>query len=839
MQESKNVLRSQLKKISDTTKTLEGASFIQEEILSQINPNSYFARKVNFTFDKFYYAPYGGIIGVEHNNSESNLKIVDFYDSNLNHILALFPPVDHLKGHNDLYITPEDMILCIYDNMLHVYDIRNHLISKDKIFEFSNEETYLFSTFFEHGLFVGTSKGNIYFVDDFSEFSCKLFGTFDASTLPTYAACLPPTYYSYDESIPNVKHGAVVYIPIVKDAQQQLICVQQDQIDVIDFPFTIRSIEFNASYSMLFIITEFELIVYDYKFSQCYLQLDLSDCSYIRACWCGNSTILLTRENSAVMVGISEESIIYETESGCLITPEVDGARLITRENVRYIREIPKYTLEIAKRKRGNLSAKLLFSCSEKLAMATRDTMTELGDGLIEAINGCLDAITYFREPEITHQILKVIIQAKQHLKEFDHNKISKIIINKRICEQIAKSPYKMNLTYEQLLALGHKRLLMRLCNHQFHYLAFKIADYLNVSDEFIFDNWAYAVLLSGAKNENIVKKLKASNDVLDFVKLAKIAYERNLNTSKFSLLAFNHDNSINSNNANSENKVSMKEYVRQMIQKETEVLKNDNLKLATLLLDANPVKARSVPLLIQWGQWPAAISAAAKSNDAALISYTIDRAEEHINESTEIAQMVKKVLVENPIALRVWIIMHPNDNRISQYLIQSNHSKEAVSSEFVRYVDGIDDLQSAQTIIKKHGDSFDSKVMKRMAASNSLCDELHIPKMSSPYEVFDYILINSPSKAKSAARKLDLSNDEITARKIFVGQQQSVDSVPCKLLLETLNSLEDADFEEAINVLLFDYKRRDLVLELQEKIENKISRDILQEIVNNSNEVY
>ena len=87
------------------------------------------------------------------------------------------------------------------------------------------------------------------------------------------------------------------------------------------------------------------------------------------------------------------------------------------------------------------------------------------------------------------------------------------------------------------------------------------------------------------------------------------------------------------------------------------------------------------------------------------------------------------------------------------------------------------------------------------------------------------------PAKAKSVAMKLDLSNDEVVARKLFVGQRASESGEPGQLLLETMNSLEGSEFEEAVNVLL-DYKRKDLVLQLQDRIQNKVSRDMIQEIL-------
>lgn len=831
MKDTKVELRHCIRNISESLHKFEDTDFIIEDILpGELSPKAYFYRTVNFKYDKFFAAPYGGIIGCIHNTSSSDLKPIDFYDNRLNHFLALFPPIEYLRSPDNIYITPEEMIICLYDNMVFVYDQRGNLITAKQVFEENNEEEkYLFSAFFEYGCFIGTSSGNIYYISDFSDLKVEKFAEFDASTLPTYAVALPPTYYPFGDE-PDIKHGAVVFIPVYKDEQQKLICVQKDNVQEINFPSKIDYMEFNPSFNMVLIVCESEIFVYDYKISEGLLDLTLDDIPFIKACWCGNSTILLACEDKAVMVGISSQTITYEVEGGCFVTPEVDGARIISKDNIMYIREIQKVPLYIIKRKRNLPAVKLLFNCTEKLAQATHDTLDDLGDELSEAVDGCLEAVKFFREPEVTRSLLNVVVHSKDRVEGFNYSDFTKTVINKRTCEQISLDPCKMDLTLCQYLALGSDRLLMRLCNRCHHHLAFKIADYLNINDEFIFSNWAYSVLLSDAKNEEIISKLKQSTHVFDYVQLAKIAYDRKLNTSKFSVMAYMYNKSHN--DGDQSNFVKGKDYINQVIEKEKKELSERNLSLATLLLDANSVKARSVPLLIQWEQWASAISSASKSNDTGLIAYTIKQAEKHMNNSTEIQQMVKKVLLENPVALKIWILMNPESNEISQYLIQSGLGKEAVDYEIEKNINGTEEnIKKTKLLGKKYGSKFQSEIIEKAINIKKICTELQIPEKETPYQLIDYILENSPSNLRKVAKKLQLSNDEVIARKLYVGRKLSNESTPHQILIDLFNEIEPNYLEESAFVLL-DYDREDLLQSLIETTINPVSKQILEDIL-------
>lgn len=795
-------LKSHLYKLSNTT-------YILEPLMSTpLDEKDFFRRMVNFDTDRITAASHGGGFACYHKLASETSKPIEIYTNELSHILSVFPPKIPIDrggeekeeitiNFNTFYFTPEELIICLWTNLVFVFNQRGQIIDQIKLFELENKDEYLlFACYHEYGLFIVTDLGNVYYVDNFRTFECVKYATindfksYKGQSAYTSAAVPGETREYIDGE--ERGYGPMLWISATKNGKSFLICVQRDQVQVLDFPVEATRLTYSPDYTKVAITSENQLLVFNKNFNENICYFNIPDIGKKHIEWCSNTSILVAehnKRNDPVITMIDFQgnvlNIPMKDYGDFDLIPEVDGVRIVTNKEVLHLRVISGTPLDLVEKNKGNLALKLIFDSSSKESLAQEDPINAIPE-LGQALSDCLDAVCFFRNPQITHLLLNLIVRYKIGVSGFDFQRFSNIIMMKRITEQLVKKPINICLTSEQLKALGHDHLLMRLCNRYQHYVAFLIADYLNTSFEPIYNNWAHSLIFSSSSQDEIINLLKQSGHSFDYVQLATAACKRQGNF-------------------------------------------NENVKFATKLLDLNSVKARSLPLFIMWKAWDKAIEAAVESNDTSLLAYTLKVVQDQINElrikegntnsstnlSTEsdlkssssrffqnllnikgitgteketadsLQKKINQVLLKSPIALETWILINPDDPNISDLLSNSGNKKGAGNRILRQAIDpGLDkqgvssQLNDVKKKASKLGDTLDSNSADRAINMISVCNDLKIPVCNSPIEAVDAILAKNDGKISgSAQKKLNINDEELLIRKLEYGFNKSMNT--------------------------------------------------------------
>lgn len=716
--------------IVDEIKMFEQNTFVTEKLLSTIHPtNSFFSQNINFEYDTIRVAADGGAIAVIHKaGTEMMMRSINLYDSCLNHINQIM-----LKTSSQIqnfYLTAEEMLVIVYDSTeVEVYDQRGNLIVETTVCP--DMEFVIYTSFLPNGFFLATFAGKVYFISDYSKLICNSVFCEDLDLIPAIQFCVPVP------AEPGV-HGPMLWafaeVSQDKKIKELLLCIQENNIQSTDFAEKILSITFSANYQMAAVLLQDSLIICTSDFQSAYDRLILDKIVVKSATWCGNSTILLTTNKYLLMVGDSSTVVKWPMPSGCHVCNEVDGARIITSDNIIYLREIPDVPLDFVyyskdKSKGGKSPAFTFFQKVERTYEFTQsDPCVTLGKKLPEAINGCLEASKFFRKPELVKELLRIVSQFKDDIPTYDSKDYLRVLSHIRVISHLSMPPINMPLTEAQLAHLGHESLVVRLCNRFLHIHAYKIADYLGTKTETIASHWANCLIRSHAKNDEIMERLKSNDTTIDFVELATIAFE------------------LSERSKSSEEKKIKEE-------------------LALSLVRCVKVKARTVPLLIKRGQWAAAVEAAVNSNDSSLLVFVLKSATEKNQDD-----LVRSCISAHRIALDGWLKLHPDDPMKADLLEKSGLVRQSLLAK-------LEEGKSTKQLKEKarqFKDYLATDLVDRIEQLSEICKQIGIEynnenmKSITPYSVFDKVLeIGDAKKIKMAAQMLKFSSDEILNRKV------------------------------------------------------------------------
>lgn len=774
-------LKPILKELSQKLYDFAEDTYILESIMnSPLKTRDFFYRIVNFDNDKITAANHGGGFACQHQASGENSQPIEVYTNNLAHILSLFAP-DGFGQLNAYYYTPEELLVCIFTNKACVFNQHGQMIDEVKLFTLENNEFFEFACFQEYGFFIVTNHGNVYYIDSYRTFYCEKFAHFEINLFDHISAsgssAVPGETRQYVDGEPT-GYGPMLWITASKGKKNSLICIQKDNVQILEFPSRVMHLFYSPDYSKVAVASADQLLIFNKNFTENICCFNIPEIGLRRLGWCGSSAILVAGHDNLTMINFEGKILNIPIAGDFATIAEVDGARIVTCSEVYYLRSISGTSLDLIRRNKSNPALKLIFDASSKISSAQEDPTSSVPE-LGEALSGCLEAVSFFRNPVISHLLLNLVVRFKLNVESFNFERFSTLVILKRITEQLVNSPTFLPLTSEQLKALNHDHLLMRLCNRYQHYVAYRIADYLNVSYEPLYNNWAHSLIFSSAPTNEIIYALKNSGHTFDYVQLATAAYKRQGDLAA-------------------------------------------NIEFAKKLIDMNGVKARSLPLLIMWRAWDMAIKAAVESNDTSLLAYTLKVVQEEIanlkmkeantnssehtssssfeNSSSFIAfknllsiktisgtqsetsnslqKKVNQVLLDNPIALECWILLNPDDPNITDLLSKSGNKKEAVNREFRRAIEPGLDKQGVSSHISdvkkkasKLNDSFGSKSAQRAIDMISVCNDLKIPVCNTPIEALDAILEKNNGKISSSVqKKLNVTDEEILIRKLDLG---------------------------------------------------------------------
>lgn len=704
-----------LENIVDEVHILSDSTFISESIHnSSLLPNDIFSKNTNFEYDSIRAAPYGGSFAIMHSIfSESLSTIISIYDPSLQFISN----IEFTESVQNFYMTVDDLLVVIFNTpSIGVYDQRGNQILHKKLSD--QQEFIVASSFWEHGIIIATFAGNIYHVYDFSQLKIAKFANGE-EFVPnlTSGIVLPPK--------PG-EHGLIYFgiLPNSSENKSQLLFIQKNKVKVLDFHDRILSAEYSSDFSLVMVLTPTSVHILDSLFRMVYAKLDVSNYSVIRACWCGNSTILVTTTTGLMMIGQSSSPCSFNISSDCYAFQDIDGARVISSSSITYLREASGFPLDFINKNTKSSSIQLFMAVSKQKDFATSDPLEKLRSVMSQAINGLLDAVTFFRNPVFIKQLLQIITRYKGECSDYNSERYQQVLAQSRVIINLANSPVNMPLTFGQLKAIGNQRLLTRLCNCHQHFIAFRVADYLNLSTEYVSSHWAHCLIFSHISNDEILAKLDQMENSIDRVDLATSAFELASNLDDITLSAQKAD-------------------------------------LAIQLLKTVKAKSRAVPLLIKRHEWAEAVEAAVESNDSSLLAYVLKSATEQNHDS-----IVRDCITKHLIALDGWLQLHPDDPQKAELLEKSGLLRESL---FIRFKNG-DSVDELISKAKESNDQLDLDLFEEVCAIKNVCNAYHIDYSTemTTYELFDKLLErNDPLILKPAAKTLKLKPDEVITRKI------------------------------------------------------------------------
>ena len=228
---------------------------------------------------------------------------------------------------------------------------------------------------------------------------------------------------------------------------------------------------------------------------------------------------------------------------------------------------------------------------------------------------------------------------------------------------------------------------------------------------------------------------------------------------------------------------------------------------MAILLLKTVPAKSRTVPLLIQRGEWSEAVEAAVESNDSSLLAFVLKSATEQNQDS-----LVRDCITKHLIALDSWLKMHPDEPQKAQLLEKSGLLRDSL---FIRFKEGEPEDQLAKKA-KENNDILDFDYFQQIAALKNVCNTYNIDydQSMTTYDAFDKIIeMRQPNILKQAAKMLKLQPDEVLARRIFVSQktgqedlinEAAKDASPEVLYYTFLNLMDDGNVDLANKIKSF-----------------------------------
>lgn len=742
-----------LSKAVDNVKKLEDSTFVTETIVPKIPKKSFFSQHISFEYDTIRAAKYGGSFAIIHKlETDPSIHV---YDSCLNHMGVIDTTMYTVANY---YVTAEELIAVLYDNgRLTIYDQRGKEIKTCYVFD---NEFLVASSFYEGGLFCCTFSGNIYLVEDFAKMKLTLFANDNQYTEKiSHCIAMPPD--------PTSGRSPYLWGLIQREESTTILLIQQDQYSPVEFPAKVNDLIISPDQSLALIVTNSFILITSQGedssnsvLSEVVLRIntDCIDFPINRTAFCGNSTIMLESTNLFAMIGSAATSLRWESPGGCCIFAECDGARVLSKDNVYYIRMIEEIPLAFVDINEKSEAVDFFLKVSNRREFAFSDPILEYQkkdkDKFEIAINNCLEATKFFRNIEIIKALLAAVTKYKHLINNFDVKKYSDILCSSRIACQLSQSPLNMPLTNAQLEGLTYNGLLIRLCNRFKHFHAYRIAEFLNEKYEMISNHWAHCLIRSNASPQEIMKRLHGNELAsFDYVELATYAFD--LNTSD--------DN-----------------------------MRRQKDSLALLLLKKNPVASRSVPLLIHRYQWDDAVSKAVESNDTSLLMFVLQAALKAGQ-----GQIVENCITNHPIALNAWLKLNPEATNKAQLYESSGQLRDSLNNRFIS--------GENTTILKEKAklakDNIDVDIYDRYYDFRSLCDEMHITFdiNLSPYTVFDQALKTQDKRLiKSAVTKLRLAPDEVLNHKVQVYLETN-DSL---LFDEAIHEASEADLVEvALNL--------------------------------------
>ena len=594
-------------------------TFIKEALNPDIPVSKEYSENTNFDFDKYAIAPNGGAIVFAHIKFQTKdeppyIPFLHVYDSTGQLLRKI-----ELKHHAlilNLHITPEECIVVVFkDSTVEVYNLRGHRLTTWTLSEEGHTVNATFCAFWDRGFFLTVAK-TIYIFDDLAILKPREFAQVPQTLLTDGVAIAA-------SSLTNCGHmlwswdGMTIYL------------FQENDTQSLEFPRPITKIIFSPDNTLALVVCQNNYYFCEANFSKILLSVFFDDIPTIkRYVWVGNDTVLLVSKNKVSMLGAASSVISWDMESTVAAVSEVDGVRMFAKEGIYMIRAIPELAMQFALWNTKFEAVRLFNMMLDDESLALSDPIKEFTyDQFQDALDGCIEAAMFFTNYRLRFFLMKAMSRTQillpkpkddgseesnqlMMLRDFDGfaDRLSTL----RICSQMFHEPYNMPMTCAQYTDITASVLLKRLCNRSLHAEAFRIAQFTNVSTEFIASHWANCLISSKLDVNEILKKLDGMDQQVDRIDLATTAFELG------------------------------------------------RTDLAVILLENNKAKARGVPLLLMREKWEEALNAAIDSADTNLIVFAFQEAKKA--EQTEI---IDSLLEASPMTRDIIARVSEGDERI------------------------------------------------------------------------------------------------------------------------------------------------------------------------------
>jgi len=712
------------KTILKGSRILGDTTFVKETIINtrESEQCKEWKELVDFSGDKYAVSKNGGAIAIAHQkcfDEEGYCEKIHIYDTYCN-LISIINLVQKTRLYG-LFFSPEECIVVLYINgITQTYHLRGYKISE--CLTYNGSEIFVnFASFTGHDLFIATSNSIVYRFSELANLVPYQFTTYSGDSLLMGHVSPANPITGYDASI------------WCCDINGRLVLLQEHDYETCDFPINIQNIAFSPDYSMVLVQNEGNYLFCESDFSNIILNIEFNDLEASRIAWCGSDAIILHSDSMLVMIGAESEAIKWGFDDSVGICSEIDGIRVFSKNGVYLIRAIPETVRTFSLWNSNTPSVSLFLALINDRDLAFNDPSQTVDlDQLRESLNILYDVCLFFRQYEQRKALLTAITRLMFLIERNepdsgailssirDFSLFSDTLSTIRVCLVISHSPYNMMMTHLQFLNITSSVLLKRLCNRSLHFESFRIANYLSVDTELIASHWAHCIINTSLPIKDIVKRIQLMKEPIDYVDLA---------TTSFS---------------------------------------DGKTELALALLEANPAKARGVPLLIKRGQWKEALESAIQSSDNSLILYSILKAKE-ANQNT----IINNVLKDNPVARAIWRI-----NLSEQE--QKSFDIETGFSDYYRVIDSINGVSNEELQLsidlKKKNDPFMYEVFNIYTLIRPiktwLSTEKGVPDANilTIDQILELVILNDDlTKAKEIAKMIDMPNEDLYWKRLFV----------------------------------------------------------------------
>lgn len=389
-----------------------------------------------------------------------------------------------------------------------------------------------------------------------------------------------------------------------------------------DGPFNQMAISENSKFLTLFNSKDSHLYFLTSTFDKKLFQTKL-DSIPLQLKWCGSDAVVAAYKDHLKLIGPGGNLIFYlnnNNNSEFLINSEVDGLTVLTNNSLEFLSKIPVETVECFKI--GSTSkASILIDSIDKLNLHSpkaNENLLIIGSekNLETSINTCLISSLEEFDPYWQKKLLKASSFGKSSIEfKYKNFKFTDVFIKNcetlRILNLFRSINIGIFLTFNQFNYLGIEKLLKLLVKRQKYYLAFKLSNFLKLSVNLIFIDWACS---------KIKFNLNLNDEDLSKIIITKFHLINNSNGSNNNNLSntLKKTSPVNNTNTNySSDYISFEKISRVAFQE-------GRLNLAKILINFESIFSKQIPLLLTMEEHELAINKACDSKDVDLILETL-----------------------------------------------------------------------------------------------------------------------------------------------------------------------------------------------------------------------